>query len=268
MNPYEVLSVQRHATDVEIKNAYRKLIKHYHPDINTSEDANRRVVSINAAYDILSDPEKRARYDIGPYVVLDEHAEDPIEAHRRELKRKRWEKEQRAKGLAIKREKITYRVMRVVAFPMMAFAFLLVLDNLLTHSVHEELPIAGWQERTSRHKKPHRSELRSYMETPHYYMQVPHQLHLSYPYYDDDKPKVTIAATPIFDIPQSVSYIHDGVGLRYDVGGTVHSSPFQLPWLLLISSGFVGFRNEYSLLNYAMCFLPLLIFTIILVVMF
>ena len=267
MNPYEVLGVARQATDEEIKDAYRKLIKQFHPDINKSEDANSQVVLFNAAYEILSDPRKRAQYDNGPYVVTEEYQEDPIEAYKKEFKRKRWEKEQRAKERRIKREKNTYRVMRVVAFPILAFAFLLVLDDLLPPSVHQEIPIAGWQERLGSYRRHTRGELISYMQTPHFYMQVPHQLHLNYPYYDVDKPPVTIAATPIFDIPRSLSYIHNDVGVRYEVGGTIHSIPVQLPWLLLISSAFVVYRKEYSMLNYALCLLPLLILAIVLLAM-
>lgn len=266
MNPYEVLGVGRHASDDEIKSAYRTLIKRYHPDVNKSQDANARVVLINAAYETLSDPQKRAQYDQSPYVVTEVYEEDPIEAYKREFKRKRWEKEQAAKERRVKREMITYRVMGAVAFPMLAFALILVLDNVLPRRVYQEPGLAGWQERIGGYRRS-RGVLISYMETPHFFMQVPHELHVNYPYYDVDKPPLTIAATPIFDIARSVSYIHNDMGLRYEIGGTVHSNPAQLPWLLLISSAFVVYKNEYSMLNYALCFLPLLIFGFVLLVM-
>ena len=60
---YEILGVPRDATQEEIKRAYRRLARQYHPDVNRSHDAEERFKEIAAAYEILSDPDKRARYD-------------------------------------------------------------------------------------------------------------------------------------------------------------------------------------------------------------
>ncbi|NOZ29335.1 MAG: molecular chaperone DnaJ [Chloroflexi bacterium] len=60
---YEVLGVSRNATQEEIKRAYRRLARRYHPDINKSPDAEARFKEINEAYQVLSDEEKRAVYD-------------------------------------------------------------------------------------------------------------------------------------------------------------------------------------------------------------
>lgn len=61
---YEVLGVQDHATQQEIKNAYRKLAKKYHPDLNNGdEEAQERLKEINAAYEVLGNEERRAQYD-------------------------------------------------------------------------------------------------------------------------------------------------------------------------------------------------------------
>src|SRR3954462_4150523 len=64
--PYEVLGVKRDASADDIRKAYRKLAKEFHPDLNPGKpEAEARFKSVSAAYDILSDPEKRARYDRG-----------------------------------------------------------------------------------------------------------------------------------------------------------------------------------------------------------
>ncbi|GAB4554058.1 MAG: molecular chaperone DnaJ [Anaerolineae bacterium] len=60
---YDVLGVSRTASPDEIQKAYRKLAKQYHPDINKEDGAADKFKEINAAYAILSDTEKRARYD-------------------------------------------------------------------------------------------------------------------------------------------------------------------------------------------------------------
>lgn len=65
-DPYEVLGVARDASESAIRAAYRKLAKRYHPDLNPGKpEAAERFKQINAANDILSDPDKRARYDRG-----------------------------------------------------------------------------------------------------------------------------------------------------------------------------------------------------------
>jgi curved DNA-binding protein len=64
---YEVLGVPRTAGQEEIQRAYRKLARAYHPDVNSDPDAEERFKEISAAYDVLSDPETRRRYDaFGP----------------------------------------------------------------------------------------------------------------------------------------------------------------------------------------------------------
>jgi molecular chaperone DnaJ len=64
MDYYEVLEVQRTASDVEIKAAYRKLAMQYHPDRNPNNpDAEERFKACSEAYQVLSDPDKRAAYD-------------------------------------------------------------------------------------------------------------------------------------------------------------------------------------------------------------
>jgi DnaJ-class molecular chaperone len=64
--PYEVLGVKPDASADEIRKVYRKLAKQFHPDLNPGKpEAEARFKSISAAYDLLSDPDKRARYDRG-----------------------------------------------------------------------------------------------------------------------------------------------------------------------------------------------------------
>ena len=60
---YAVMGVAREATQDEIKRAYRKLARKYHPDVSKEADAERRFKELGEAYEVLKDPEKRAAYD-------------------------------------------------------------------------------------------------------------------------------------------------------------------------------------------------------------
>jgi molecular chaperone DnaJ len=60
---YDVLGINKNAGDDEIKSAFRKLARQYHPDVNREPDAEEKFKEINEAYGVISDPVKRSRYD-------------------------------------------------------------------------------------------------------------------------------------------------------------------------------------------------------------
>src|SRR6476469_4887240 len=69
---YEVLGVKKNATKEEIKNTYRKLALQYHPDRNKSPGAEEKFKEISESYAVLSDDEKRKRYDTYGHVGAEE----------------------------------------------------------------------------------------------------------------------------------------------------------------------------------------------------
>ncbi|WP_295668444.1 J domain-containing protein [uncultured Mucilaginibacter sp.] len=61
---YQVLGIPKNAADKDIKNAYRKMARKYHPDLNPNDaEANKKFQQLNEANEVLSDPEKRKKYD-------------------------------------------------------------------------------------------------------------------------------------------------------------------------------------------------------------
>ena len=64
---YKTLGVAKNASTADIKKAYRKLARQYHPDVNKKPEAEKRFKEINEAHEVLADPDKRKRYDtVGP----------------------------------------------------------------------------------------------------------------------------------------------------------------------------------------------------------
>ena len=70
-DPYEVLGVSKQASADEIKSAYRKLARKYHPDLNKEPGAEEKFKEVQESYEILSDPDKKAKYDQFGHAAFD-----------------------------------------------------------------------------------------------------------------------------------------------------------------------------------------------------
>lgn len=69
---YEVLGVSKNASADEIKRAYRKMAKKYHPDVNKEPGAEEKFKEVQEAYDVLSDDNKKAAYDRYGHAAFDQ----------------------------------------------------------------------------------------------------------------------------------------------------------------------------------------------------
>ena len=75
---YEVLGIKKSASKDEIKSAYRKLAKKYHPDVNKEKDAEEKFKEVQEAYDVLYDDQKRATYDQFGHAAFDQNGGNPF----------------------------------------------------------------------------------------------------------------------------------------------------------------------------------------------
>src|SRR5919206_1664264 len=83
-DPYETLGVKKDASQEDIQKAYRKLAKKLHPDLNPgNKTAEDKFKQVSAAYDLLGDPEKRARFDLGE--IDESGAERPRQRYYRDF---------------------------------------------------------------------------------------------------------------------------------------------------------------------------------------
>lgn len=89
---YAILGVPEKAGQLEIKKAYRRLARKYHPDRNGTAHGEEMIKKINAAYEVLSDPHKREMYDLSGFEVREPAAESAPEPERHVYEETRAEK--------------------------------------------------------------------------------------------------------------------------------------------------------------------------------
>lgn len=254
MNPYEVLGVPVDATDAEIKTAYNALIEKFHPAENALE-----IQQINAAYEILSDAEKKQQFQDQEYLTVDDLTDeaDAREAYRQEYIRKKNEQVRLAREHKIASDRKTFKIFWVLNIPILLFAIVLVTDEFLPGVVYKEVATKGWQGRVGESRRS-QGVLVSFVETKNFAFAVPHAVHLNYDYYD--KPDVfTLEVSPVFKIINTVSVTVANKRYQFKALGTIFSRDRPVHYFLLVSSIITALLWRYSTISYWLCFLPVLL---------
>jgi hypothetical protein len=205
MSPYEILGIPEGSSPEQIKTAYRKLVKQYHPDRNGSEEAARLIVLINEAYDRLTDPTSTPTPVVDVMTAEEQEQKRRYEEYKAAYLRKKKQQEAEAKEFVLRVYKFRYKLLRWASFLIIPFSLLLIVDQLLPGQDYLQTAVNGWQERRgySTGKYHYRQgELESYMETQNFVMRVPSVIHIEYDY--SNPGKIVVKASPIMKIPKSV----------------------------------------------------------------
>lgn len=131
MNHYEVLGVSSSVSHTEIKRAYRKLVKIYHPDLNAATTAADQMILINEAYEVLSNATSRNLYDLylqGVPVKTKIEEVTPYQRYKEEYRAKRVKKERDKIIYLIKLKTRFYRYERMANMVFFFIAILLTVD--------------------------------------------------------------------------------------------------------------------------------------------
>lgn len=244
MNPYQVLGIPQGASDEEIKAAYRKLVKEYHPDRNSSESAKVIIVRVKEAYEILNDAVKRAKFNqtLQPiYYDKQTDEERKYEEKKKAYRQRQREREIREEALREIKEKRYYKVGKLVVIPILVFASMLIIDQFLPENHFQGPAKIGWQQSLSKRGRTYLS----YMVTREFVIGVPNEVHVAYDYYGSPG-QIRIEASPIFKIPKTVQVSLKESVAEFEAKRTVYSFLLPLHYILFLTSLFVVTRKEYS----------------------
>lgn len=259
-DPYITLGVSETASDAEIKSAYRRLAKRYHPDVNKSDVAAEMTARINAAYDILSDPVKKAAYDnrysFSEIVV----EEDPVEVYKREFKKRKADEARKKSQEKHARQARAYAFYRWCCYPIAVFSFLVILDYFLPAERVVEVPIEGYQVVRGGSGLRHSGSrsVWSYIETTQHHVRVPNFVHLNYDYYADEKKPLLLEFTSVFGTFKRIGVAQGDVFLMYSSQTFVYFPlAFPLPYLIIGLCIFFIRRKDYTPIVFSFVKMPM-----------
>jgi hypothetical protein len=236
MDYYEILGVSRNASPTDIRNAYRKLVKLYHPDKNSSAEAKNAILLINEAYEVLSDPDKKQQYDHPSYsFVVNDVKEDQRQAQRRESYR-RWQEAERIKREEFegyKRDVFTqFKKYNVV---LLIWGLVMVFDEfVIPPQIVEEKVLVSKFVRASSGRRG--SQTVHVAKTESYVMSIP-QLAVK----RSGDGKLKIEASRVLDIPLQVSTPD---GTTYEVSRNIYAFLAPMPLMLLVFAALIYIVKE------------------------
>jgi curved DNA-binding protein CbpA len=243
MDYYELLGVNRSASDAEIKRAYRRLSFQYHPDKNSSLEAEELFKEINAAYDVLGDPEKRRAYDLRGAFQFDVEPEAMQPQHRDPRYRRR--PAQPSQG--VKSTKYTPQEVMAICLKYLVWVNRVALLVTLVYAIDYFIPYDTRKETVSSYNAVYRNSGR-YKET--FFLLTTQEgstIKVSDPedHFFETGQLIVLEKTRIYSTTMSVGSEGD---LNPVIMGTIYRGPALFPvGALLASIGALVFRKQLNL---------------------
>jgi hypothetical protein len=251
MNPYEILEVSPNASDAEIKSAYRKAVKKHHPDV-TGNNNNESIILINKAYELLTDGDRKRKYDIGIRWEYVAPPPDPVEIYKSQF-RVRKQAEANAR---IEFEKKVFQNLFYVNLFIAAFVLLLIVDQMLPPARTLELAV-----------EPAQEELRfDEIETENHVIYIPRSAELDHTFIITEP--IQMEHSRIFNVPTKVIVKHNGSEWSFVPAVTVFSFGIPFHYVILFLCCVTLSRRTFSPVAFSLCFAPsIMLFFMVTIVM-
>jgi hypothetical protein len=250
MNPYEILEVSAGASDAEIKAAYRRAVKKHHPDLTGNN--NESIILINEAYEILTDGDRKKKYDVPIRWEYTPEPPDPVEIYKSQF-RERKKAEARAR---IELEKKVFHKLFYVNLFIAAFTLLLILDQNLPSVSTIEFALDS-QHRHLRHDE---------IETENLEINIPRSAGLDHTFIITEP--IHVEQSPIFNVPTH-AIVRDGDNeWSFVPAVTVFSFGIPFHYVILFLCGLTLSRRTFGPVAFSLCFAPsIMLFFMVTIVM-
>lgn len=236
MDYYQILGVSREASETDIRNAYRKLVKLYHPDKNPSAEAKNAILLINEAYEVLSDPGKRLQYDQPVYSFEVKNTQEDLRQAQRRENYRRWQETERTKREEFEGYKLeVFQQFKKYNIVLLIWGLVMVLDEFVIppRIVEEEVLLSNFIRVASGRRT---SQTVHVAKTESYVMGIP-QIAVE----KSVGGNLKIESSRILDIPLQVSTPD---GNTYEVSRNIYAFLAPMPLMLLLFAGLIYFVKE------------------------
>ncbi|MCR9250458.1 MAG: DnaJ domain-containing protein [bacterium] len=242
MDHYETLGVSYAASDAQIKRAYRLLVKQYHPDINSTDEAHERIRAITIAYEVLSDPYSKRVYDLKH--VYGSHPNfnipndlSPEEERRRSYREKAVAEERKYLEQLLRLKVKFYSIQRVFCMLFAVLAVIYTVDYLFMGKqiteVVESVSLKKIRSDYSTEIRTHNRSIRTSREFYDFYSEL-------------KQPYMQVYYSSVFNNLSMVG-IKDGSEIKkFSVIGSIHSYGNALPYGLFLLCMIIIQKRKYS----------------------